>query len=487
MHSDRLRRDVIDGVPVFWTPSTSARYAGALHFRVGISDETVRTRGITHLVEHLALFRGGERSFPFNGSVDHVRTVFAAQGTGAEVAAFLRDVCASLSSLPIDRLAAECRVLKSEAATRTGALADVHLRLRYGARGYGLGFFDELGLHWLDGDALAAWSATRFTRQNAVLSFVGPPPDALHVSLPEGIRHPTVPRIDLRGASHRTWTQLPGVPGITFGVVIGRTSAGAAALRILRRRLEQRLRHELGLSYEVSLGYMPLDRADAVGSMLATCVPDDANRVRNELLSVTDAFAEHGPTEAELAWEGDALARVAADQESAWAELDATVYDVLLEHPVMSFDECLAELRALRPAQARDAFAGAWAGATLVDALDAVPMRGGWAALASAAAPVSGRSIDPAGRRFWQARQEQLTIGPDGVSWRHLADGTMLTVRYEECAALVVDGPVLWLLSHDGCRIVVDQHYWRGGEQIIQEILGAAPRSLVVRVDSART
>jgi hypothetical protein len=485
MHSDRLRRDVIDGVPVFWTPSPSSRRACALHFRVGFSDETVRTHGITHLVEHLALFRTGQPTFPFNGSVDHVRTVFAAQANGAELSLFLRDVCASLSALPLDRLAAECRVLKTEAATRPGSMTDVHLRLRYGAGGYGLGSFDELGLQWLDGGTVADWSATRFTRQNAVLSFLGPPPDELRVSLPDGARHPTVPRVDIRGASTRTWLQLTGFPGIGLGVIVARTSAGAAALRILRRRLEQRLRHELGFSYDVSLAYVPLDAADAVGSLHATCLPDDTARVRSEMLHVADAFAEHGPTEAELAWEAEAMARVAGDEDTVWAELDATVHDVLLEHPVMSFEECVGELRALTPAAARDAFAAAWAGGTLLDGLDSIP-RGGWSALAFAPA-VSGRSIDPAGRRFWQARVEHLTVGPDGVSWTHDADGTVVTVRYEHCVALVVEGPVLSLTAEDGSRIVVDQNYWRRGEQIAREILDAVSPSVVVRVDSARS
>lgn len=481
--SDRVRRDDIDGVPVFWTPAS--RCTGALHFRVGVSDETAATRGITHLLEHIALHGVGQRAFPVNGAVDHIRTVFVAQGTGDEVSGFLREVCVSLSALPLDRLAVERRILQTEGAARPASLFEAHLALRHGARGFGLVALDEYGLHTLDGPALANWSATRFTRSNAALSFAGPPPDGLRIALPEGPYHPTVPRVDVRSPRGRCWIPIEQIRGIGFGSIVDRTAAGVAGQRILTRRLEQRLRHELGFSYEVSLGYVPLDGSEAQSSIFASCLPDRAVRVRNELLEAVDSFGDKGPTGEELAQDVEAFARSVDDEDSVHAELDSAIHETLLRRPVTSYRQCLEELRAVRPEEVRDAFASASRYATLVDGLDAVPDRGGWSVCTvPTTSAVAGRMMDAAARRFWHERKEHLIVGDEGVSWTDYINGTTLTVRYANCVALVQHGPLLTLLAEDGTRILVHRDYWRGGEEATREILRAVPGSLIVRVDA---
>ena len=50
-----FERSSVDGVPVFWTESGDEMLAG-LVFRVGRADESLARGGITHLVEHLALY-----------------------------------------------------------------------------------------------------------------------------------------------------------------------------------------------------------------------------------------------------------------------------------------------------------------------------------------------------------------------------------------------------------------------------------------------
>jgi hypothetical protein len=52
---DPHRMDV-DGVPVFWAEGTP-QLGASLSFRVGTADEEFTHTGITHLVEHLALYR----------------------------------------------------------------------------------------------------------------------------------------------------------------------------------------------------------------------------------------------------------------------------------------------------------------------------------------------------------------------------------------------------------------------------------------------
>ena len=91
-------------------------FSAALMFRTGRSDEPLGSCGISHLIEHLALFALGNPVHAYNGFVDLTRTVFYASGTRDEVAALLRDVCAALAGLPLDRLQDERRVLKTELA-----------------------------------------------------------------------------------------------------------------------------------------------------------------------------------------------------------------------------------------------------------------------------------------------------------------------------------------------------------------------------------
>ena len=53
--ADLFTRTTIDGIPVILAPGRDPRVTAGLAFRVGWADETLPTRGITHLVEHLAL------------------------------------------------------------------------------------------------------------------------------------------------------------------------------------------------------------------------------------------------------------------------------------------------------------------------------------------------------------------------------------------------------------------------------------------------
>src|SRR6476620_3926655 len=89
-------RSLVDGVPVYWTDATTAPPTIALIFRVGFVYEAFGHRGVTHLVEHLAL--NGLRGAPysFNGYVTSTTTVFTASGNAEDVVAFVRDLCRNL-------------------------------------------------------------------------------------------------------------------------------------------------------------------------------------------------------------------------------------------------------------------------------------------------------------------------------------------------------------------------------------------------------
>ena len=78
----------VDGVPTFWVDAPGP-YTALLSFRVGSADEPASMRGISHLVEHLALGPLGIQDYDHNGSVEPIRTQFVASGSPDEVVRYL--------------------------------------------------------------------------------------------------------------------------------------------------------------------------------------------------------------------------------------------------------------------------------------------------------------------------------------------------------------------------------------------------------------
>ena len=173
-----------------WWADVPGEFFCSLMFRVGLADETLATNGITHLVEHLTLFELGRRDHPFNGFVDDQRCALYASGERAEALEFIRLVAASLGALPLERLGAERRVLRAEASSAGGLYAGLRGH-RFGAAGFGLVNYRELGLRWLGPDEVTAWAGRHFTRGNAVVWMMGEPPEDLDLALPDGEHVPT--------------------------------------------------------------------------------------------------------------------------------------------------------------------------------------------------------------------------------------------------------------------------------------------------------
>jgi len=94
--------DRVDGLVVRTPPEPGSTedVTAALTFRVGVVDETIRTRGITHMVEYLAVSRFHADTLSWNGSVDLTRERFTARGPAGEVTRFLNEVMGALSALP---------------------------------------------------------------------------------------------------------------------------------------------------------------------------------------------------------------------------------------------------------------------------------------------------------------------------------------------------------------------------------------------------
>ncbi|HYJ61282.1 MAG TPA: hypothetical protein VE032_07460 [Actinomycetota bacterium] len=238
----------IDGVRVWWT-DVGGPCMGGIVFRTGRADESLRTAGISHIVEHLALAPMMYRGYDMNGHVDALTTNLYVNGTQDQVEAFLAEVCRHLSALPTDRLEQERRVIETEARSRTGSFAG-SASARFGARGFGVTDWMELGVRHLGPEEIAAWAAERYTAAQASAWMTRPPSSALRFDLAPGMGLP-IP----------TPTPLPGVvlPSHvhSVGQFLGcsytatRSMPLLIATTILRDRAMSALRGERGLTYSV--------------------------------------------------------------------------------------------------------------------------------------------------------------------------------------------------------------------------------------------
>lgn len=130
-----------------WQRSSSASAA---------TDETLPSAGITHSVEHMALTGLGDVPDASDGTSGIATATFTTSGTGLEVKQFFQLLATSLANLPLERLEAELEVLRTEGESRESSPVEALLGFRYGARGYGLIGFNELGLRTVTDEQVAS-------------------------------------------------------------------------------------------------------------------------------------------------------------------------------------------------------------------------------------------------------------------------------------------------------------------------------------------
>ena len=132
-----LNSTTVNGIPVLWTDGP-APYTAALVVRAGAQDETLRTTGVGHLVEHLVMTGQPRTTLDVNASVDDVVTVFHATGDRDEVTEWLALVCDAVHDLPLDRIALETKVLEAEDGDSVEPAVAWSAAARFGVGGAGM-------------------------------------------------------------------------------------------------------------------------------------------------------------------------------------------------------------------------------------------------------------------------------------------------------------------------------------------------------------
>jgi zinc protease len=326
-----VARTEIDGVPVF-SLDVPGPLQCMLAFRVGVVDETLPIRGITHLVEHLAMYplmqSGSSHSKErINARVEALRTRFFATGTLEELKNFLHDLCQSLRSLPLDRLDGERKVLRTEGANRTGGSVKACWTWRFGPSGLGLCDWEEFGLRWLGPADVERWAGEWFTAQNAVLWLSGPVPEGLTLELPSGKRKQLPAQRPLPYTTPAMYQQ-----GDRFALLhmLGpRTSPFMLSSFILNMRLRDRIRQRESLAYEVRANYLPLDKDTAEVTAFADSLQASSKAAADAMAEETRRLGEEGPQPAELEIVRAERRRAMENPESGFGRLDASAISEL--------------------------------------------------------------------------------------------------------------------------------------------------------------
>ncbi|GHK00475.1 hypothetical protein SY2F82_22720 [Streptomyces sp. Y2F8-2] len=463
----------VQGIPVLHAPRPGDITAG-LFFRVGRADETLATSGVTHLVEHLALHRLGMSDGHYNGATANTYTLFHVTGGEHEVVAYLNDVCAALRDLPLERLETEKEILRTEAAGRANGVNSQMPLWRYGAQGYGLSSYDELGTWGLTAEQVGDWAGTRFTRDNAVLWITGDRvPDGLDLTLPTGHR---IPAPAASSALPVTPAYIRGDDGhVVFNSVLRRSTSAAVFADVLGRALFQDLRHEGGYSYTAEADYSPRDADFATLTAYADALPKKQAAVVGGFVDTLARLRAGRIEQAELdSARGKMLKRYDTPGLGA-ALLPSYALSLLLGHRILSPEQHMAELRAVTVADLREVAREAWDGGLLQ-----VPTRGAdWAGFAPAP-QYSSSALTGTRHPSLEDDGVTLVIGAEGVSL--LLPGGPVTVRYDACAAMTTrpDGSRV-LTGLDGFRVAVEPTLFEGvTAERIAALDAAVPTAAVV-------
>ncbi|MER7171350.1 hypothetical protein [Streptomyces mesophilus] len=473
-----MQRTAVDGVTVLWADAPGPLRA-ALTFGCGVRDETFRSFGVTHMVEHLAMGTLPRLHFEHNAMVGLEETAFLAAGRPEQIAMFLGAVCGALSDLPLERMEREAGVLAAEGTSPVPLPMAAVLNQRYGNAGYGLAPLAGPGYDRLDSAAVRAHCAAHFTRSNAVLQLTGPVPEGLRLPLPDG---PPATAAPCRVVRHGPGYDFAPIEGAALGLALP-YDAPAATLghALLEHRLTERARRERGLSYSVQYEIVQRDSTTLDAVIWLDSRPEQDQVVAELLWDEALRLAREEPGSAELKEEiegfREAGARFGAVEEelsrAATAELNGVLYRPAQER--------LDRLQSVTPAEVTAVFADAVRSALLAVAQGTEPRL---RTPDGVALPRAG-SADPAGdlpdgrvfrpplvaRAIWPgARRARLVLTADSIGMRD-PGGDVQVIPFREVVGMEKRGEARVVFGADGAAIAVLPDQFGSGAGTVAKVL----------------
>jgi len=467
-----IKQTEAGGVPVLLAPTNGPTQAG-LAFRVGFADEPLSRRGITHLIEHLALHAMGVTDYHYNGATGVETTSFVMQGRESDIVTFVNGVCSSLLEPPMRRLPVEKEILRTEASTRRRQATERMAMWRHGARDYGMSSYPEWGLTGIAESDLREWVARYFVRQNAVLWVAGSKkPEGLRLTLPDGAAQP----------APRPSSALPTRPaffsgsaaGVVWDSAVRNEAAVGVFAAVLERALFRALRQEGGLSYVVETDVEPRADGSSLITAVADALPDKAGAVLGGVVDVLAAMRLGLIDPAEVGTVIDQRCDGLAQAEEVGARLPGQALNLLAGRPVESLEEAVARSRAVTHGDVVRVAADAYANGLLQTPAE---MTADWAGYS--AAPTSSPSAVP-GRPYPSIEDPRLrlVIGSEGVSLVH-GDDDFATVRFEDCAGVLAwpDG-ARELIGADAIGVRIEPTLFYGAGAAVPWLDTRIPRHL---------
>lgn len=465
----------VDGVPVFWVDGP-APLSAALVFRAGIRDETMRTAGVAHLVEHLAMSTLGRVRHDHNASVDLTFTEFTATGPDHAVVAYLSAVCRGLSALPLERLDVEAKVLRAEGGSGCHPAVAEQLRVRFGLAGIGMAGVEPPAIEQITSEEVQRFAARLFVRENAVLALTGPPPPSLNLPLPSGTRAP-LPRDAALDLPHPVWFSHGG-PATTVSFLVNDNGpqgreAVLCVMRIALDRATDRLRHDKGWVYEVDFDLV-VTSAGMLACLHADPPATHADDVRAGLLAVLRELRDEGPTSVELAEDLSAMRdhfadpRSAEDEVASWArgelvgEVVAPSEERLRLREQLTIEQCQSALNQLDDSLV----VGMPPETTPAD--DSFHPEPEYSSFAVEGRVFRRRPLQ--GLLHGVPRGASLVVGDGGATLKVPEGDT--TVLWEDLvgAARSPDGTMLTLFGADGMTLPVAEGWFRQGSEALELI-----------------
>ncbi|GAA4879909.1 M16 family metallopeptidase [Kitasatospora terrestris] len=482
-----MKHEVIDTIPVLWAEAPGPLEA-VLVFGCGARDETLRTLGVTHLIEHLAMSTLPRLHHDHNASVDLSLTQFTCTGRPEQVAAFLERVCTALGALPLERIEQEAGVLAAEggrvADPQTGEL----LSRRYGIQGVGLAAYRGPGADRIPTEAVRETAARYFHAGNAVLVLTGPPPAGLRLPLPAGER-------PVRGAAQPvlnagpSWGEdcVPG-PGLALRGDLD-DQALALATQVLAQRLRETVRHRHGLSYDVGSASVYTGPGTGERTISLDAREGQEQKVAELLWEEALRLARDGVTEQELADEVESLREVWQDPRSTVYELGEAAAELLFDGTYRAPEARLAEAAATTPEQVRQAFAAALDTALVVvpEDVELDVRRPDGSPLPQSACTATADGLPAGGRvfraplldrlRYGAARRARLVVTDAGLYARE-PDGTVHHVPYTEVVGVEMRGPGRIVFGRSTCVIPLLPDLWADLGPAVRAVDAAVPAEL---------
>lgn len=476
--------EYIDGVQVLRHSGTQNHTDVTLTFAVGSRDETLRTVGVAHMLEHLVMSAVRRLPIEMNAEVDLLTTTFVASGSAARVGEFLSGVCRALAEPPVDRLAVEVGVLAAEDGHDAHPVVAQLLNVKYGARGPGLAWLEGPGYDGLTSEHVTAFARTWFVASNAVLQVTGPLPDDLRLELPSG----TAPPRNYPNGRSFDGPVVVGHGMPATGVLLtlppdDATRLSTVTIDVLRHRVEEECRHVGGHSYDID--------NDLVGGpggtdwvVYAEAREGSEEAVARAFVEALTDLTENGPTEAELAYQ---LARFQERLDADEPELRRTFGNTMARmfgeperEPVDR--ERLAGLQPADVAAVLKAALPAAIGYTYEDALEIWEQAGFRRESLCPVIPAlpAGQTFKPSltARAFIKEARSMLWVRTDTALVLRDDDGVH-EIRWDEIAGVMrsEDGPTV-VLGLNGCAIPIGADMFRGAAGLLTELSERVPQDL---------